>query len=125
MEINTSTTNGSTVQEIFGDEDINITLTIKLGEALSDVRAVHKQSHALSLRSSEGYAVLFAKVDAIVSVQDGIAWSEKYVYLKPCTNTKQREFTKLSAETFDSQAVQAWRDAQRRKMALADFRLML
>ncbi|KAF1774818.1 hypothetical protein GQ600_2406 [Phytophthora cactorum] len=43
------------------------------------------------------------------------------MYLKPGTNPKQREFVKLSAESFDTQVVQAWRNSQRRKVALADF----
>ncbi|KAG3076353.1 hypothetical protein PI124_g18061 [Phytophthora idaei] len=72
MESN-ATTSGDTVRDIFGDEEIKVVLTIKLGEPLNDVRAVHKQPHSLSLRSTEGYAVLLAKVDAIVSAQEGIS----------------------------------------------------
>ncbi|KAF1778280.1 hypothetical protein GQ600_12907 [Phytophthora cactorum] len=37
----------------------------------------------------------------------------------------KREFVKLSAESFDTQVVQAWRNPQRRKVALADFSLLL
>ncbi|KAG3013046.1 hypothetical protein PC121_g14904 [Phytophthora cactorum] len=124
MESN-ATTSGDTVRDIFGDEEIKVVLTIKLGEPLNDVRAVHKQPHSLSLRSTVGYAVLLAKVDAIVSAQEGISWPEKDMYRKPGTNTKQREFVKLSAESFDTQVVQAWRNPQRRKVALADFSLLL
>ncbi|KAG3054899.1 hypothetical protein PI125_g25794 [Phytophthora idaei] len=105
--------------------EIKVVLTIKLGEPLNDVRAVHTQPHSLSLRSTEGYAVLLAKVGAIVSALEGISWPEKDMYRKPGTNTKQREFVKLSAESFDTQVVQAWRNSQRRKVALADFSLLL
>ncbi|KAF4137039.1 hypothetical protein GN958_ATG13760 [Phytophthora infestans] len=124
MESN-ATTNGDTVQDIFGDEEIQVVLTIKLGEPLNDVRAVHKQPHSLSLRSAEGHAVLLAKVNAILSAQEAISWPEKDMYLKPGTNMKQREFVKLSAESFDTQVVQAWRNSQRRKVALTDFRLLV
>ncbi|KAG3240966.1 hypothetical protein PI124_g14154 [Phytophthora idaei] len=124
MESN-ATTSGDTVRDIFGDEEIKVVLTIKLGEPLNDVRAVHTQPHSLSLRSTEGYAVLLAKVGAIVSALEGISWPEKDMYRKPGTNTKQREFVKLSAESFDTQVVQAWRNSQRRKVALADFSLLL
>jgi hypothetical protein len=115
----------TTVESIFVNEELKITLTIKLGEPLSDVRAVHKQPHNVSLRSSEGYAVLLAKVESIVSSQQEICWMVKELYLKPGTNTKQREFVRLSADNFDSQVVKSWRNAQRRGSSTETFRLLV
>ncbi|KAL3662540.1 hypothetical protein V7S43_012395 [Phytophthora oleae] len=103
---------GTTVESIFGEEELKVVLTIKLGEPLNDVRAVHKQPHDVYLRPTEGFAVLFAKADSVVGSQQEFGWTTKDIYLKSGSNTKQREFTKLTAEEFDAHVVKSWRNAQ-------------
>ncbi|KAE9025415.1 hypothetical protein PR003_g13633 [Phytophthora rubi] len=87
---------GTTVESIFGDDEVKVTLTIKLGEPPSDVRA---------------------SPTAYVFVHD--------MYLKPGSNTKQRDFTKISADMFDANIIKAWRDAQRRDVSAEDFYLLV
>ncbi|KAE8901226.1 hypothetical protein PF002_g16521 [Phytophthora fragariae] len=91
---------GTTVESIFGDDEVKVTLTIKLGEPPSDV-------------------------DSIVSSEQEMCWTEKDVYLKPGSNTKQRDFTKISADMFDANIIKAWRDAQRRDISAEDFYLLV
>ncbi|OWZ19995.1 hypothetical protein PHMEG_0005657 [Phytophthora megakarya] len=114
----------TTMESILGDENLKITLTIKLGEPLNDVRAVYKQPHVVCLAPNEGYSVLFAKVDAIVTSQQEISWAEKGINLKPGSNTKQREFVKLTSDGFESHVVKSWRNAQRRGVSIDEFRLL-
>lgn len=101
---------------------LTVRLTTKLGEPLTDCCTVFKQPVDLTMICSEGLDVLHAKVMQRLSEFDSIAWTDSDgIYMKPDSQSKQRDYVKLSSGTLSVQVEATWRNEMCRKVAMDNF----
>eukprot|EP00644_Phytophthora_capsici_P001951 jgi/Phyca11/108079/e_gw1.14.828.1 len=79
----------STLRELPCECDAEV--TIKIGEPLTDCRAVHGSRRAVTFSVEEGYAVLKEKLRRLVKDDSALTWpGDAGIYIKATVNARQR-----------------------------------